>query len=282
MLILTVAERADGVLSEARLKEVVRTFRDTGLVVIGNAFDPAFLLDVRAAYEVELARYVAARGGLAALDGKTFGKNHVGFFPSVTLPMADGQIVAHPIATQLLVHFLGADLQSSFFHTNTAYPESGTQPVHRDAQPLFRTEMGVPHPPASIVLNVPLCDFTVANGSTEYWPGTHLIVDSTPDEGKSLEARAATLPSIRLDMPLGSFALRDLRAWHRGMPNIADYTRTMYAIVYQREFLTYVPTTIPRTTWESWSETARHIFRRNRVVEDSKHQSLTWEDLLAK
>lgn len=279
LLTLSEEERKDGKLSDESFATAIRTFRDTGIIAIAGAYEPSFIAEVRKSYESNLAKFIEARGGLPAFEGKTFGKNHIGFFPPLFAPIADGSIAAHPIAVHLLTSILGADLQCSFFHANTAMPESGTQPVHRDQQHLFRTEMGFAHPTSHIVLNIPLCDFSVANGSTEYWPGTHLVVDSKPEEGKNLDERASRLPSTRLNMPVGSFALRDLRAWHRGMPNLADYPRTMFAIVYQREFITYVPTTIPESTWESWPESAKHIFRRNKVVADSEHRSLTWEEM---
>src|SRR5262250_417992 len=81
--------------------------------------------------------------------------------------------------------------------------------------------------------SVKSCDFTEENGSTEVWPGTHLIVDDGPEDGKALEGRAAQMASVRTNVPVGSLILRDLRTWHRGMPNDADHPRTMLAIVYQ-------------------------------------------------
>ena len=53
----------------------------------------------------------------------------------------------------------------------------------------------------------------------------------------------------------------------------------MFAIVYQRAFLSYIPITVPRTTWESRPEAARRIFRRSKVVEDSAHRPITWEEM---
>ncbi len=276
---LSAEELEQGQLESARLAEAVRTFQDTGLVVLENAYDRDFIAKVRAAYEAELDRFLAARGGLAALEGRTFGKNHIGFFPPLTLPLADARIAAHPVAVQIMKELLGPGLQCSFYHTNTAFPGSEYQPIHRDSSPLFGTEMSVPHPPVSLVLNVPLCDFTEENGSTEFWPGTHLIVDSISEEANRLEARAANLPSVRLNLPAGSFALRDLRCWHRGTPNRADYPRAMFAIVYQRGWLASLSITIPQSTWDSWPEAARRIFRKNRVVPDADHRPITWEEV---
>jgi hypothetical protein len=276
---LTDEEREAGALSPERLAEALCVFRDTGLAVIENAYDTDFIADVRAAYDRELERYLDGKGGLDALDGKTFGKNHIGFFPALYPPICDPRIAAPPIAVQLLTELLGGDFFSCFYHTNTACPGSGIQPVHRDSPPLFGRELGVPHPAAQIVLNIPLVDFTEENGSTEYWPGTHLIVDRTPEDSKRLEERAAAYPSVRMNLPAGSFALRDLRAWHRGMPNRADYPRTMFAIVYVRSWLASTPMKIPRSTWEAWPESVQRIYRKNTVVDDSAYRPMVWEDL---
>jgi ectoine hydroxylase-related dioxygenase (phytanoyl-CoA dioxygenase family) len=125
----------------------------------------------------------------------------------------------------------------------------------------------VPHPATAFVLNVPLCDFTEENGSTEVWPGTHRIVDTSPEDGKALNARAEALASIRTNVPAGALVIRDLRCWHRGMPNRSDHARAMLAIVYVRGWLAAgKPLQIPQATWDGWSETTRRIFRNNEVV----------------
>ena len=77
-------------------------------------------------------------------------------------------------------------------------------------------ELGMALPVTRIVVNIPLIDFTLENGCTEVWPGSHLIVDpvTTPEtEDEALfkdyhvcsEERGATLPSVRMVMPAGRF-----------------------------------------------------------------------------
>jgi len=53
------------------------------------------------------------------------------------------------------------------------------------------------------------------------------------------------------------------------MPNNADQSRTMLAIVYRRGWL-HAPTEaeIPRSTWDTWPERAQRIFRDNPIVEE--------------
>lgn len=267
-MIISPEERAAGALAPETLRRAARAFRDVGYVVLEDVYEPDFLNDVREAYETLLEAYLEGRGGLDALDGKTFGKNHVGFHPPLVPPLADTRIVAHPIAVQLMRELLGDGFQCGFFNTNTAMPGSGIQPVHSDTRPLFGAELSVPHPVTTLVVNIPLCDFTLENGSTEVWPGTHLITD--PEEVGKLEERAKEIPSVRTHLRRGSLALRDMRMWHRGMPNEADYPRTMFALVYARGFIRTGSLDIPRSTWESWNEEARQIFRHNRVVEDAE------------
>jgi hypothetical protein len=276
---LTNAEKKSGALSPERVNEAVRLFQDIGILGIANVYDPAFLTPVREAYDAQLEDYLAARGGLNALDGKTFGKNHIGFFPRLEGVIADHNLAAHPIAIQIMEKLLGTDFFCSFYHTNTACPGSGIQPIHRDSPHLFGDSLPVAHPTTSIVVNVPLCDFTEENGSTEYWPASHLVVDSTANGSPDLETRAARLPSIRLNFPLGSLCLRDLRAWHRGMPNNADYARTMFAIVYQRAWLSSVPMQIPQDIWDEWPERVQKIYRKNTIVAAEKYTAMTWDDL---
>lgn len=266
-------ERSAGQLSKASLATAVRTFRDVGMVVLENALDLKFVAVLRDAEIKARERYIASKGGLKALEGKTFGKNHVGFFPPLLPPFSDPQVVANPFAVQIMTELLGGDLQCSFYNDNVAYPGSGTQPLHRDTRPLFHGELNVPTPTVQLVLNIPLCDFTEENGSTEIWPGTHLIVDVVPEDEGRLEERAKELPSIRANLSAGSLVLRDLRLWHRGMPNHADYARSMFALVYQRGWLTTKPMNLPKSTWDAWPEAARKIFRNNPVVEDELYNS---------
>ena len=40
-----------------------------------------------------------------------------------------------------------------------------------------------------------LTDFTAMNGATEFWPGSHLIADDSPEDVRLPQARAAGLPA---------------------------------------------------------------------------------------
>ncbi|CEK14639.1 phytanoyl-CoA dioxygenase family protein [Chthonomonas calidirosea] len=258
-------EIEEDVLSACSAQSVLQHFYDAGLVAISGLYTPQQITQLEMAFQKALEQHIQAHGGLEQLNKRAFGKNHIGFFPPLVPPFSNVEFVAHPHLIPLLESLLGADFICCFYHTNTAYPGSEFQPVHRDHPPLFGTSLPVPHPPTHMVLNVPLCDFTEENGSTEVWPGTHLIVDSPAQATVSLETRAAAMPSIRMNVPAGTAVLRDLRTWHRGMPNRSARPRAMLAIVYQRACTHAEPVVIPKTTWDSWPQRVRQIFRRNHV-----------------
>ena len=266
-MLLTKEELAAAELSQERLAAALLAFRDTGLVVFENLLDAEWITEVRDAYTVALNSYMAAKGGLAAVQQTPTEKNHLSFYPPVIPPFSDPRIIANPIAVQVMEALLGPNFCCDYYHSNTSYPGSGTQNVHRDSGHLFGAAVPFALPVTHLALNVPLCEFTEANGSTEIWPGTHLLVDSDPADSGRLNERAADLPSVRTNLPASSLVLRDLRMWHRGMPNTTETPRTMLALIYRRNWLAGDSTlAIPQATWDSWPERARQIFRGARVT----------------
>lgn len=118
------------------------------------------------------------------------------------------------------------------------------QPVHKD------TRYRHPKCPFLVVCNTALNDFTIDNGATEFWLGTHAFTDETVQEVRSggelpegvlegqpacsvlpeaVEARRLVRPPIRACMKKGDVMLRDIRTWHAGMPNNTSRDRIMIA-----------------------------------------------------
>lgn len=275
-MLLTDQERDNGQLSPQRLAIALDRFHDTGFVVLENAYSRAWVEDARRACADGLAGYLETKGGLAGLADRTFGPGHVAWFPPLRGILADDRLIAHPISRQILEIILGPGYRSSFHNTNTSFPESGTQPVHRDNGFLFGNRTVSGQPCAQVVANVCLCDFTLENGATELWPGTHWIPDPVDWQSGDLETRSRGLPSIRLVEPAGTLVLRDLRLWHRGMPNGTTSERSMTATVYQRAWMDDSRTTVPRSTWEQWPTEVRNVFRHNPVVDDARHEPRRW------
>ncbi len=266
---ITSEEKQSGTLSEPRLAEALRTFRDAGFVVLEDLYDPEWVAAMREAYNRTLQAHLGSIGGPEAAQQSTQERLHLGFYPPVIPPFSDPAHIANPIAVQIMESLLGKDLIASFFFSNTSYPGSGYQNIHRDHGHVFGTELSVAAPVTHIALNMPLCDFTESNGSTEIWPGTQLIVDTDPADGGKLAERVTAFPSMRTNLKIGALVLRDLRTWHRGTPNGTDTPRTMLSIVYRRGWLwDSASMNIPQATWNGWPERAREIFRENRIVEN--------------
>ena len=67
-----------------------------------------------------------------------------------------------------------------------------------------------------------------SNGSTEMWPGTHSqlsIAGPKPElrfTTEVLHARRAAVPPVQVVIPKGGMMVRDVRVWHRGMPNLSN------------------------------------------------------------
>jgi len=260
---LTPLERRRQKLSDARLQLALRTLRDTGYVAIERALPADW---------VEKARRTCVRDVKAYLKDPALrqqflvkAKGHVGMFPRKKSPYMDELAIANPFATQILDEVMGPDGFCTYYNINVTWPGSQVQVLHRDTHLLF-PDLGTPLPPHTVVVNINLVDFTVENGATEVWPGSHLITDRPEDRGVPLEERARELPSERMVVPAGTLVVRDLRMWHRGMPNRTEIIRPMLAIVYFRGFMHRSEVmSLPRKAWAAMPEKTRRLFRYNRV-----------------
>lgn len=128
-------EIEEDVLSACSAQSVLQHFYDAGLVAISGLYTPQQIAQLEMAFQKALEQHIQAHGGLEQLNKRAFGKNHIGFFPPLVPPFSNVEFVAHPHLIPLLESLLGADFICCFYHTNTAYPGSEFQPVHRDHPP---------------------------------------------------------------------------------------------------------------------------------------------------
>jgi hypothetical protein len=257
-------EREQKQLNAENLTVALRTLRECGYVVLEGVLPTEWVEELRVAFVAELKR---------AVEGKPEelkkAKGHYGTSSPMQSPFTDPLAIENPFACQLMESAMGKGVFGYLpYGCNTAWPGSGVQNLHRDTGQLFRGEPYV-LPVSIVVVNIPLVDFTVENGATEVWPGSHLIVDRGEADREKQDERAAQMPSVRVTMPAGSVVVRDLRCWHRGMPNRTQIIRPMTALVYFRQFH-HLPDTmgsfnpkVPRDIWESMSERAQHLYRYN-------------------
>lgn len=109
--------------------------------------------------------------------------------------------------------------------------------------------------PYYFIANIPLCDFSVENGATEFWLGSHAhttgrdnvvateelieiakygrVGEPLPAISEAAkEARMKIRPPIQPAARRGDIMVRDLRTWHAGMPNSSDKHRIMLGLGY--------------------------------------------------
>ena len=255
------AEREQGQLTASHLALALRLLRECGYVTLEAVLPNEWVEKMRLAFEEE---------GRQQFKGE-WPKGHGGVSVPMRMPFLDPLVIENPFAMQILEGAMGEGVFSSLpYGNNIAWPGCQTQHIHRDTGHLFP---GTPFvlPLSLAVVNIPLVDFTQENGATEVWPGSHLIVDLSPREKEPLEERAAQLPSVRMVMPAGSVVMRDMRVWHRGMPNHTQTIRTMLALVYFRRFH-HLPDnpqifrrTIASENWDGLSKRARDLYRYNQA-----------------
>ena len=219
---LTEAERSTG-LDDRRLADLRAAIDIAGFVVLENAVPPDVVAKLRDAVheQREIDRtYITFK----TTEGRD---TEIGctFFPWVP-PFDRQEVVAHPVVLQM-VGGLIEDPVSRIYNTNLSKPGSVSQPVHVDVGTIL--EDGTPRVHPNISVQVLLCDFTVENGSTELWPGTHRHPCRKSDT--ELIARlAAEIPSVRANHPAGTIIMRETAVWHRGVANRTSTWREMLSL----------------------------------------------------
>lgn len=264
---LTRTELREGRLTAEHLEIAVRTLREVGYVVFEEALPRRWIRAMKQACDALLDAHVAAQSARSK-DWLQERRGHVGLHVPVAMPFFDPLALENPLAMPVVEAALGTDSYCNFYNTNTSWPGSAIQGIHRDMGHLF-PGYPVPLPPAGLVVNIALTNFTLENGCTEVWPGTHLVTERTEQDTADLEARCALLPSVRTVMPAGSLIVRDLRMVHRGMPNNTSEIRTMLAVVYARDWIRMSASMkIPRSFHDALSERSRRLLRHN-AIEDT-------------
>ncbi len=221
-------ERTSQQLSPAHLAQALAALQTDGYVVIEDivAHDHLGQLHEQMDRDAKLLYDAKQWSGAGGLPG------HLMLGPPPFAPFVFGDIVANPFVVQVSQAMLGDRFFNGLYSGNTNCPGSQTQPLHRDVDHLW-PNLTVAHPAASLVVNIAPHDVSEDNGSIELWPGSHL--DPTFGSVISAEAEAArraTVPPVRGNTRKGSVLIRDMRLWHRGMPNCADRPRHMIAMVH--------------------------------------------------
>lgn len=241
----------NGMLTPEALRLAVQSVETDGYVLFERVLPAELVTRLREEFERVLEKHVAH-------TDPNRGANRYQMHLPFRAPFHDPLVIENPLALAVLEALLGSDMVCHYFASDTALPGSEYQAVHSDIGLLF-PEKPLSLPAYSVVVNIPLVDFTPENGPVEIWPGgTHLMPGGT-----DLKALAPAMHSEPVIMPTGSLLIRDMRMWHRGTPNRSDHARPNLALIYSRPWLktNYPPIRIPTETYEGLSERARRLFR---------------------
>lgn len=242
------AERQDPAPSPEQLAAALRALREDGFVVLEGAAEREHLARLRERMLEDLDTI------LARPDAPyNFNRGNVQQDPPPLPQFLYRDVLLNELVISVTHALLGDGLQNSYYSGNTALPDGSPQPVHPDLGQLW-PDLEQATPPFGFVINVPVVDVSPANGSTELWPGTHrdatvfLSKNHLRVPEKTLERRRALVPPVQPTIPCGGVLIRDLRLWHRGMPNRTATPRPMIAMIHWISWWRPEPVTFPKGT----------------------------------
>jgi len=237
--------------TEAELDEFAAAFERDGMVVLKQLFAKEWLLAWQDAFAPILTARISA--GATAVRGEN---RHY-----ITLPFqgvfADERIFCNPDLLGVVERVAGADPVMCQLATDTPLKGSTHQEVHRDTPALF--ENGPETPSFQLAVNFPLCDVTSENGPFETTIGTHRM---RGDDAMQAHLNG-NAPLVAIPMELGDVMIRDVRALHRGTPNLTDTPRPMVVIGYSRSWYLRpeVHIDVPHDVYERLSARAKRLLR---------------------
>ena len=230
----------------------VQAIHKHGFVILEGAVPPEPLALLRRRMDEdteELLRYCASIGGNPRARG------HLQQGPPLSPDLVFADVAMNAAVNDVCRALYGArdGVQNAeadqrplltFYNGNTNCPGSVEQHLHMDGRHCTRPAEPVA-PTASVVVNVPPGPTSLGNGAIELWPGSHRIhcvndagVSASEDDGASMaslsaERRQAVAP-VRPETEVGDVLIRDVRLWHRGVPNRSDRPRHMIALIVSK------------------------------------------------
>lgn len=242
-------ERSRGLYSPETLGKVLGALHQDGLVLLKNVIDIDHVDAINSSMCAEVDRITA---------DPTQGYNHgvkSNFLQRPPVGNSDllyEDVYFNSFLLQVANAYLGHKPIFNWITSNNALANTGgmRQPVHKDN--------AYPHPqfPYYFIANIPLCDFGIENGATEFWLGSHAhtsehdqvhVVDEKeleaypyskigwpipPVTDEAREARRQVRSPIQPECCKGDIMIRDIRTWHAGMPNTSDQHRIMIGLGY--------------------------------------------------
>lgn len=221
---LGAAERTGGTMTAPTLDKALEALRADGYVCLPGVVSTDHIDALNEKMQADICAVEKAVG----IDD-----NYQGVRPPPFHPYLFNDIVFNPFAVAISRALFGDGCTCSTYGANTAFAGSKPQRVHVDATQLWAGLDEAP-PCHALVVNIPLVDVDESNGATIAWPGTHLDTRLGAGDRFPTEAMCAAWPrgSERICSRRGDLIVRDLRAWHGGMPNETSVHRPMLAMVH--------------------------------------------------
>ena len=228
----------------------MEAIHEHGFVILERAVPPEPLALLRRRMDEdteELLRYCKSIGGNPRALG------HLQQGPPLSADSVFADVVMNGAVNEVCRALYGAEDAEgderpllTFYNGNTNCPGSVEQHLHMDGRHYTVTEEPVAAT-ASVVVNIPPGPTSLGNGAIELWPGSHRIhcvndagTGAGDAEGASIaslsaERRQAVAP-VRPETEIGDVLIRDVRLWHRGVPNRSDRPRHMIALIVTKRF----------------------------------------------
>ena len=154
-------------------------------------------------------------------------------------PFADyvfPEVAMNPAVNSVARAVYGERPRLTFYNGNTNCPGSVRQHLHMDGRHSTKPDEPVA-PTTGMVVNIPPGPADLSNGAIELWPGSHRVGVFENHNGvpsRMEEQRRAVRGPVNPRTEPGDVLLRDVRVWHRGVPNPSDRPRHMIALILSK------------------------------------------------
>lgn len=206
-----------GVSNQTLAPEQVRQLDEQGFTIFYNVIDPAWLDELRAAFE----QITAAEGDQAGKEvSQIVGIRRLADL--VNKGEVFDRIYTHPLVLAAARQVIGRPFKLHSLNGHDPQPGYGQQSLHPDwGEP--RPDLSVNHVMNSLWM---LDDFTKENGATRIVPGSHRWPGHPRDHLADLKN---THPQeINIEAPAGSVAVFNGHTWHGSTNNQSQRSRRVY------------------------------------------------------
>ena len=207
-------------MSQPDTPESIAAVRELGFAIVPSQVGAATLAVLREMCSAALARSRRAR-------------TRVPLESLSRAPLRGGLFQQQSAVEEIVRACLGAEARATEHWIRGALPGSNAQAIHRDRSQIVAANVELPELQA-LSIDLAVTDLNEENGATEIWPRSHLERDVDGAALLDVSRRAAQLGSCRMVVPSGGVAIRDLRLWHRAMPNRTPESRIMLSVTYER------------------------------------------------